>query len=467
MKLVNKENALFLLSTLIFFTLGSLTSHLLFGRPSPPTSTVTAGLGENEVGGQVDQELAPNYSGVPLFKISAVKADESVTIRTSNFPANMTFYVTMGHMFTQGIGGVLVGTINSGAGGTITETFAIPSVLYGSARISIRAQTAHANPYYSYNWFYNNTGGEFPISGPMLKYEWSEEIQYSRGGGIHVSFQNPDASRLIVEPTIVNHNQGTRTVTSNIPQTFGTPEAGLFSAYGADYEVCARLYLTNSDFIIDHHRGEECFPLDRMKIATISPRTEDVRGQYDINFTVELVWSPINKTSEQKPIIQSILEGNIQIEVTKPPLLVFGGVNMTNWIFGVLAAVVGGLATNYFDKRFVNTKNSYEFPSPVLPTALENSEMVGLHEVIVDYFSEQELRTLCFNLNVDYDDLPFSGRSNKARELVGLFTRNNALHKLREAIEQERPFVSWNNEIEKQSKSEANAGAESSDLKDN
>lgn len=97
------------------------------------------------------------YTGIPTIHICTVVEDDSVTFRTTNFPANQTFTVRMGRMWTAGIGGTVAGTFNSGAGGTFEQTFDIPSGLYGLDRISIRMDTAHANPYYSYNWFYNNT----------------------------------------------------------------------------------------------------------------------------------------------------------------------------------------------------------------------------------------------------------------------------------------------------------------------
>jgi hypothetical protein len=62
----------------------------------------------------------------------------------------------MGPMGTRGVGGYNMGSFNSGAGGTMTQTFAIPAALYGSYRISIRTQNSPTG-YYSYNWFYNNT----------------------------------------------------------------------------------------------------------------------------------------------------------------------------------------------------------------------------------------------------------------------------------------------------------------------
>lgn len=101
----------------------------------------------------------PGYTGIPTFSIVSVNTDVDVTILTNNFPPNQLFDVTMGLMFTQGIGGIKVGEINSGNGGAIQQTFTIPAELRGQQRISIRAQTRHANPFYAYNWFWNNTGG--------------------------------------------------------------------------------------------------------------------------------------------------------------------------------------------------------------------------------------------------------------------------------------------------------------------
>ncbi|MCA9994720.1 MAG: hypothetical protein KDE56_03165 [Anaerolineales bacterium] len=114
------------------------------------TTGVPAGSGQ---GGQLP--AAPGYTGIPTFKITAVERDTSVTIETNNFPANQTFTLTMGTYGTMGIGGTAVDTFDSGAGGTFSKTFAIPTAYHGYERIAIRAQTAHANPYYAYNWFFN------------------------------------------------------------------------------------------------------------------------------------------------------------------------------------------------------------------------------------------------------------------------------------------------------------------------
>lgn len=108
----------------------------------------------------------PGYSGIPTFRITNVVKDTSVTIETNNFPANQDFTTTMGVIGTRGIGGVVVGSFNSGNGGTITQQFNIPAALQGMGRIAIRTQTSHANPYYAFNYFYNTDGNVPPPGGP-------------------------------------------------------------------------------------------------------------------------------------------------------------------------------------------------------------------------------------------------------------------------------------------------------------
>jgi hypothetical protein len=98
----------------------------------------------------------PGYSGYPTFSIESITKDQSVTIKTSNLPANDTFNVTMGQYGSKGIGGVLVASTSSGAGGTQSLTYSIPSSLYGLSKIAIRMESPTSS-YFAYNWFYNNT----------------------------------------------------------------------------------------------------------------------------------------------------------------------------------------------------------------------------------------------------------------------------------------------------------------------
>ena len=99
-------------------------------------------------------EPVNGYSGYPYFFITAVEKDTTVSIKAYNLPEDTDFTVLMGKMWTMGINGIEVTTLNSGEGGTLEATFDIPVELAGEQRIAIRLQ---GEVYYAYNWFWNNT----------------------------------------------------------------------------------------------------------------------------------------------------------------------------------------------------------------------------------------------------------------------------------------------------------------------
>ena len=67
----------------------------------------------------------------------------------------------------------------------------------------------------------------------------------------------------------------------------------------------------------------------------------------------------------------------------------------------------------------------------------------AIHQLLLTHFSEEELKTLCLGLGVDYDDLPTNGRMNKARELVTYLERRDRLDELRVAVRNVRPNAIW------------------------
>lgn len=78
-------------------------------------------------------------------------------------------------------------------------------------------------------------------------------------------------------------------------------------------------------------------------------------------------------------------------------------------------------------------------PPTTAPQA-DADELARLHQVLSARFDREDLRTLCFRLGVEYDDLPAQGRDAKARELVRYMSRRaDGLERLRAAIEDERP----------------------------
>jgi hypothetical protein len=63
--------------------------------------------------------------------------------------------------------------------------------------------------------------------------------------------------------------------------------------------------------------------------------------------------------------------------------------------------------------------------------------------ILIDHFNVEELRTLCFNLDIDYEDLPPGGKSAKARALIEHSQRHRRFVVLAVAIRKARPEIAW------------------------
>lgn len=68
---------------------------------------------------------------------------------------------------------------------------------------------------------------------------------------------------------------------------------------------------------------------------------------------------------------------------------------------------------------------------------------IQLRQLLTTHFDLEELRMLCFDLDVDYDDLRGEGKTNKARELVAYLGRRGRIAELVFVCSQLRPNVSW------------------------
>jgi len=78
----------------------------------------------------------------------------------------------------------------------------------------------------------------------------------------------------------------------------------------------------------------------------------------------------------------------------------------------------------------------------VTPTS-EREYLVQLREMLTTYFDAGELHTLCFDLEVDYDDLPGEGKVDKARELIAYLERRDRIPELVSVCQGLRPHVPW------------------------
>ena len=76
-------------------------------------------------------------------------------------------------------------------------------------------------------------------------------------------------------------------------------------------------------------------------------------------------------------------------------------------------------------------------PNPNLP------QLIRLRKLMVDGFGADDLKTLCFDLGVDYDDLPGTVRSTKVVELLTYLDRRRRLPDLIQVGRDERPDIAW------------------------
>jgi len=74
---------------------------------------------------------------------------------------------------------------------------------------------------------------------------------------------------------------------------------------------------------------------------------------------------------------------------------------------------------------------------------LDHANLVKLFQKVDRHFNDSELRDLCFQLDVDYEDFGLVGKRAKARELVTMMDRHGRLPDLTTLTAQLRPKIKW------------------------
>lgn len=67
----------------------------------------------------------------------------------------------------------------------------------------------------------------------------------------------------------------------------------------------------------------------------------------------------------------------------------------------------------------------------------------NLRDQLVKYFNDNELNDLCFDLNIDYQNIPGQTKQDKARELITYCQRHHLLDDLTKRCQELRPQQSW------------------------
>ena len=118
-----------------------------------------------------DSTYKYNSTATPFTNILNVVPDGEVTLQVFNFPPDKDFIVKMGPMGTRGINGFVIGTQNSGEGGSFIATYPIPPQLYGSDMISIRMESTTSD-HFVYDYFPNKDGLSLDVAADPSNGNW-------------------------------------------------------------------------------------------------------------------------------------------------------------------------------------------------------------------------------------------------------------------------------------------------------
>lgn len=86
-----------------------------------------------------------------------------------------------------------------------------------------------------------------------------------------------------------------------------------------------------------------------------------------------------------------------------------------------------------------------QFPTPDDFTVDHSPEVDfrKLRSQMIEYFSEEDLQDLCFDLRIDYETLSGETKTGKSRELILFMGKYGRIQELLEICRQKRPNVSW------------------------
>ncbi|MEM7118258.1 MAG: hypothetical protein AAF614_37870 [Chloroflexota bacterium] len=74
-------------------------------------------------------------------------------------------------------------------------------------------------------------------------------------------------------------------------------------------------------------------------------------------------------------------------------------------------------------------------------------ELAHLRQLMLEAFNQGEIRTLCFDLGIAYDDLSGENRAGKVRELIAHCQRNGQLEALIDLCARRRPHLAWPSQV--------------------
>jgi S1-C subfamily serine protease len=126
------------------------------------------------------------------------------------------------------------------------------------------------------------------------------------------------------------------------------------------------------------------------------------------------------------------------VEEEAPAAETTGGVRIGDVTGGISGTTIPGR-----DAHVGAGPRRWQFPRGAGTTS-GRVQLSVLRELLVEGFSESELRDLCpFELDVDYESLPGQGKAGKTRELILYLKRRSRIGELIEVGRRKRPDLPW------------------------
>ena len=91
--------------------------------------------------------------------------------------------------------------------------------------------------------------------------------------------------------------------------------------------------------------------------------------------------------------------------------------------------------TNHFELEVLNQLRTIENSI----TRLQTTILATIHLTFTHHFNEEELKQLCFDLMINYQDLEGTARQGKIISLIDVMDRNDRLNDLCNAIREYHP----------------------------
>ncbi len=88
-------------------------------------------------------------------------------------------------------------------------------------------------------------------------------------------------------------------------------------------------------------------------------------------------------------------------------------------------------------------KGYFQDTSAQKSIASPQNVLIALRENLNAYYSESELRSLCFDLGIEYEHLGGRSKPEKVLDLIGFMQRRGRLEQLVDLVRQQRPHSSW------------------------